>query len=105
MSQKFDCTQIPHFENKTCSVLQFGEECQLIIGYPAVYRTAVCLSGFFFVMALITISVNNSRGFRARLHNGFWIWKFLSLIGIAVGMFSIPQEMINHFHLGNIIYY
>lgn len=44
--------------------------------------------------------LTNSRGFRARLHNGAWIWKFFVLTGIGVGVFAIPEERISHFKIG-----
>ena len=92
--------QIPddYFE-KTCSFLKVGEKCELLVGYMAVYRTAFVLSGFFFVMALVTIGLKKSGSIRANIHNGAWIWKFLILIGIGVGVFSIPKERIDHFQL------
>lgn len=81
-------------------MLNIGDKCNLLIGYMAVYRTAFALSGFFFLMSLITIGVKKSRGFRAAFHNGAWIWKFLLLIGIEVGVFYLPSERITHFQIG-----
>jgi hypothetical protein len=59
------------------------------------------LSGFFFLMSLLTIGLKKSRGFRAGFHNGAWLWKFLMLIGIGVGVFCLPSERITHFQIGN----
>lgn len=96
----FVLTQIPHF-GTTCALLNIGEKCELLVGYMAVYRTAFTLSGFFFLMSLFTVGLTDSRGFRARFHNGAWIWKFLMLIAILVGVFFIPNERLNHFEIGN----
>ncbi len=93
--------QIPHF-GATCELLKIGGKCELFVGYMAVYRTAFALSGFFFLMSLLTIGLKKSRGFRAGFHNGAWMWKFLMLIGIGVGVFCLPSERITHFQIGNI---
>ncbi|XP_046645021.1 serine incorporator 5-like [Daphnia pulicaria] len=89
---------IPHFE-ATCELLKIGDNCKLLVGYMAVYRTAFALSGFFFLMSLFTIGLKKSRGFRAGFHNGAWLWKFLILIGIGVGVFCLPEERITHFQI------
>ncbi|KZS04219.1 Serine incorporator 5 [Daphnia magna] len=89
---------IPHFE-ATCELLKIGGKCQLLVGYMAVYRTAFALSGFFFFMSLMTVGLKKSRGFRAGFHNGAWLWKFLLLIGIGVGVFCLPSERIAHFQI------
>lgn len=91
--------QVPHF-GTTCSLLDIGEKCELLVGYMAVYRTAFTLSGFFFVMSLLTVRLTDSGGCRARFHNGAWIWKFLMLIAILVGVFFIPRERLQHFEIG-----
>ena len=95
--------QIPHF-GATCELLKIGEKCELLVGYMAVYRTAFALSGFFFLMSLVTIGIKRSRGFRAGFHNGAWLWKFLLLIGIGVGVFCLPSERIAHFQIGSLIW-
>lgn len=69
----------------------------------AVYRTAFALSGFFFLMSLFTVGLKTSRGFRAGFHNGAWVWKYLLLIGIGVGVFCIPSERIVHFQIGIVL--
>lgn len=67
----------------------------------AVYRVAFTLSAFFFLMSITTIGVRTSRSWRANFHNGSWIWKFLILIGINIGIMCIPNEKIGHFQLGS----
>ncbi|VDN97334.1 unnamed protein product [Rodentolepis nana] len=67
--------------------------CHLITGYGAVYRMCFSLVIFFFVFFLFTIRVQTSADFRARIHNGFWFFKILAIIGLMVGAFFIrdPQ--------------
>jgi hypothetical protein len=66
-------------------------ECDKIVGYAAVYRVCFTLACFFFLMALIMINVKSSKDPRAAIQNGFWFFKILILIGIAVGAFFIPH--------------
>jgi len=89
---------LPHFTS-TCKLLNIGENCELLVGYMAVYRVAFTLSAFFFLMSITTIGVRTSRSWRANFHNGSWIWKFLILIGINIGIMCIPNEKIGHFQL------
>ena len=63
--------------------------CQLITGYGAVYRMCFGLAVFFFVFSLCMINVKSSRDYRAPIHNGFWFFKILAIIGIIVGAFFI----------------
>ncbi|VDD79367.1 unnamed protein product [Mesocestoides corti] len=67
--------------------------CQLITGYGAVYRMCFALSLFFFVFSLIMIEVRSSRDFRSAIHNGFWFFKILAIIGIMVGAFFIHDPL------------
>jgi len=61
----------------------------------AVNRTGFVLSGFFFVMALVTIGLKKSGSIRANIHNGAWmICKFLILIGIAVSVYSLFRKSV-----------
>jgi len=89
---------LTHFSS-TCKLLNVGEKCELLVGYMAVYRIAITLSGFFFLMSLTTVGLRTSRGWRANFHNGSWIWKFLILIGFNIGIMCIPSEKIEHFQL------
>ncbi|XP_078723001.1 serine incorporator 1-like [Lampetra fluviatilis] len=65
--------------------------CDALVGYEAVYRVCFSLSVFFLLLSVITINVKTSRDPRAHLHNGFWLLKFLLLVGILVGSFFIPK--------------
>ena len=38
------------------------------------------------------IKVKTSNNYRAKIHNGFWAFKLLILIGIIAGSFYIPHN-------------
>ncbi|VDL45540.1 unnamed protein product [Hymenolepis diminuta] len=63
--------------------------CNLISGYGAVYRLCFSLSLFFCFFSIIMIQVKSSADFRAAIHNGFWFFKIIAIIGIMVGAFFI----------------
>ncbi|ELT97171.1 hypothetical protein CAPTEDRAFT_153908 [Capitella teleta] len=67
-------------------------DCQLIVGYRAVYRVCFALAAFYFLFAIIMINVKTSGDPRSKIQNGFWFFKVLILIGIAVGAFFIPTQ-------------
>jgi hypothetical protein len=60
-------------------------------GFQGVYRIGFALSLFFAAFALLMIRVRSSKDFRASIQNGFWFFKFLLLVGIAVGAFFIKD--------------
>lgn len=66
--------------------------CDLIVGYGAVYRVCFAMTCFFFLFWLLMISVSNSKDPRAKIQNGFWFFKYLILIGICVAAFFMPPE-------------
>jgi len=66
-------------------------DCNKIVGYLAVYRVCFALAAFFFLFMVIMINVKSSKDPRAAIQNGFWLFKFLALIGIAVGAAFIPH--------------
>lgn len=44
-------------------------------------------------MAILTINLRHSKQFRAKIHNGFWIWKILLLLGLlATVLFTIDGQ-------------
>lgn len=51
-----------------------------------VYIIFLSLGMFFFTLLLLTIGIKNSSQSRASIHNGFWFWKLVILVGIVVGM-------------------
>lgn len=80
------------FYSEMCEQLQAGENCQTLVGYSAVYKVCFGMACFFCFLFLFTLRVNNSRGCRAAVHNGFWFLKFIVLVGCCVGAFFIPQQ-------------
>ncbi|XP_063079161.1 serine incorporator 1 [Engraulis encrasicolus] len=65
--------------------------CDVLVGYKAVYRVCFGMSMFFLLFSLITIKVRSSQDPRAALHNGFWFFKFAAAVAITVGAFFIPE--------------
>lgn len=66
-------------------------DCQVAVGYLAVYRICFALCCFFALMAVMMLGVRSSRDPRTPIQNGFWGLKFLIVIGIAIGAFFIPE--------------
>ncbi|VDK35048.1 unnamed protein product [Taenia asiatica] len=67
--------------------------CGQITGYGAVYRMCFALALFFFVFSLCMINVRSSRDFRAGIHNGFWFFKIIAILGIMIGAFFIRDPL------------
>lgn len=44
-------------------------------------------------MGLLTFGVKRSSQFRGKIHNGFWLWKLIALIGILIGMIFAIQKV------------
>ena len=65
--------------------------CDALAGYLAVYRMCFGMAAFFILFAALMICVKTSRDPRAKIHNGFWFFKFLIWVGITVGAFFIPR--------------
>ncbi|VDP07612.1 unnamed protein product [Soboliphyme baturini] len=65
-------------------------ECERATGYQAVYRMCFAMAAFFLLFAILMINVKSSKDIRAKIHNGFWFFKYISLIALAVGAFYIP---------------
>jgi len=70
-------------------------DCDALAGYLAVYRVCFSLAAFYFFFCILMINVSSSKDPRAKIHNGFWFFKFLFLIGICVGAFYIPHGQFN----------
>ncbi|XP_072489776.1 serine incorporator 3 isoform X2 [Notamacropus eugenii] len=64
--------------------------CDVFVGYKAVYRINFALAIFFFVFFLLMLKVKSSKDLRAGLHNGFWFFKIVAIVGLMVGSFYIP---------------
>ncbi|XP_069808654.1 serine incorporator 3 [Dendropsophus ebraccatus] len=76
-------TELPHVNGYV--------NCNVLVGYKAVYRVGFAMSTFFLVFSLLMIGVKTSRDPRAAVHNGFWFFKILAIVGIMVGAFYIPE--------------
>ncbi|XP_018592360.1 serine incorporator 5-like [Scleropages formosus] len=81
---------IPYF-SEMCYKIGAGENCDVLVGYSAVYKVCFGMSCFFFIFAVFTFQVRKSRGCRAAIHNGFWFWKFLALVACCATGFFIPN--------------
>ncbi|KAJ8396577.1 hypothetical protein AAFF_G00016430 [Aldrovandia affinis] len=80
------------FYTEMCDQLNAGENCEKLVGYSAVYKVCFGTACFFFLFAVFTFGVRTSTGCRAAVHNGFWLFKFLALIGCCAGGFFLPDQ-------------
>ncbi|XP_049619803.1 serine incorporator 5 [Syngnathus scovelli] len=80
------------FYSELCEKMNAGTNCKTLVGYSAVYKVCFGMACFFFIFTIFTIGVNNSTGWRAAIHNGFWLPKFILLVASCAGGFFIPQE-------------
>uniref|UniRef100_A0A8C8RHX8 Serine incorporator 1 n=1 Tax=Pelusios castaneus TaxID=367368 RepID=A0A8C8RHX8_9SAUR len=65
--------------------------CDVLVGYKAVYRVCFGMAMFFLLFSLLMIKVKSSSDPRATVHNGFWFFKFAIAVAINVGAFFIPE--------------
>jgi len=76
-----DLTAIPaddHFRNSSnCDESELGARCPITTGSLIVYRISFAMFLFYLIFMLVTARVKTSKSFRAKLHNGFWLWKIL----------------------------
>ncbi|RUS83458.1 hypothetical protein EGW08_008774 [Elysia chlorotica] len=66
------------------------EQCDSVVGFLAVYRVCFAMAMFFILFAVIMIKVDSSKDPRSKIQNGFWFFKVIIMVGIAVGAFFIP---------------
>ncbi|KAM4842353.1 serine incorporator 3 [Thomomys bottae] len=71
-------------------VLDTKSDCDVLVGYKAVYRINFAIAIFFFAFCLLMLKVKTSKDPRAAIHNGFWFFKIAAIVGIMVGSFYIP---------------
>ncbi|XP_071329180.1 serine incorporator 1 [Trachinotus anak] len=71
--------------------LQADMNCEMFVGYKAVYRVCFGMSVWFLGFSILMINIKNSRDPRAAIHNGFWFFKFAALVAVTVGAFYIPD--------------
>lgn len=89
--------EVPFCKNSTAksSYLLPGDyqtDCNVAVGYLAVYRICFALVCFFSLMAVMMIGAKSSRDGRAPIQNGFWGIKYIVVIGFAIGAFFIPND-------------
>ncbi|NP_001399382.1 serine incorporator 3 isoform 8 precursor [Mus musculus] len=66
------------------------KDCDVLVGFKAVYRINFAVAIFFFAFFLLMLKVKTSKDPRAAVHNGFWFFKIAAIIGIMIGSFYIP---------------
>ncbi|XP_029283416.1 serine incorporator 1 [Cottoperca gobio] len=71
--------------------LQADVNCEMFVGYKAVYRICFGMSMWFLGFSILMINIKNSRDPRAAIHNGFWFFKFAALVAVTVSGFYIPD--------------
>ncbi|XP_042354454.1 serine incorporator 1 [Plectropomus leopardus] len=71
--------------------LRADVNCEMFVGYKAVYRICFGMSMWFLGFSILMINIKNSRDPRAAIHNGFWFFKFAALVAVTVGAFYIPE--------------
>lgn len=85
------------FYKEICNSLNSGEnpvDCKNLLGYEAVYKMMFGMACFFFLMMILTFGIKNTKDCRSWLQNGFWLFKFLALVGLCVGAFFIPDAQL-----------
>ncbi|XP_053171377.1 serine incorporator 1 isoform X2 [Scomber japonicus] len=71
--------------------IQADFNCQMFVGYKAVYRVCFGMSMWFLGFAILMLNIKNSKDHRAAIHNGFWFFKLAALVAVMVGAFYIPD--------------
>uniref|UniRef100_A0A0M3JBH2 Putative tumor differentially expressed protein (inferred by orthology to a S. mansoni protein) n=1 Tax=Anisakis simplex TaxID=6269 RepID=A0A0M3JBH2_ANISI len=69
-----------------------GLNCNRATGFQAVYRLCAAMASFFFVFMILMFGVKSSHDVRSKIQNGFWFFKYVILIALAVAFFYIRSE-------------
>jgi hypothetical protein len=67
-----------------------GPNCPVFTGPTAVYRFSLAMVIFFSTLTFLTLGVSASSNLRAKIHNGFWLWKLLYAFCLVSFTFKIP---------------
>lgn len=56
--------------DKACQGAGAGRNCDLLVGYLAVYRVCFAMAAFYFLFMLIMVKVDSTKDCRAGIQNG-----------------------------------
>ena len=86
---------IPGLKNSLKKIPSFCDspeiDCDLAVGYLAVYRICFGMTIFFIIMSLLMIWVESSKDPRSKIQNGFWFFKLAAWLALTVAAFYIPH--------------
>ncbi|XP_077385474.1 serine incorporator 1 isoform X1 [Festucalex cinctus] len=71
--------------------MQADFNCEIFMGYKAVYRVCFGMSMWFVWFSILLVNVKNTKDPRAAVHNGCWFFKVLGLVLVTAGAFYIPD--------------
>ena len=75
-----------------------GNMCTILTKFSSelVYLIFITMTLFHLFMAVLTLKVKHSHQKRAKIHNGFWLWKYLTILGIyCLFLFISGKSLLN----------
>ncbi|XP_052578761.1 LOW QUALITY PROTEIN: serine incorporator 4 [Peromyscus californicus insignis] len=75
-----------------CTHLFGSLDCPVLSGSGAVYRVCAGTATFHLLQAVLLVGLHSPTSPRAQLHNSFWSFKLLLLLGLCTVAFCIPDE-------------